>query len=135
MVPICLCLLIPHLPLSSVLTSNIHALCLSLLHHSGPRVTPMISSLNKKYRAPGWLSWLSVDFSTGHDLAVCELEPCIRLCVDSSEPGACFGFCVSLSLSAPPHSLSLSLSKIDKHKKKNLEYRNICPTPKLILFL
>ena len=32
--------------------------------------------------------------------------------VDSSEPGACFGFCVSPSLSAPPLlALSLSVSK------------------------
>ena len=34
------------------------------------------------------------------------------LTAQSLEPGACFRFCVSLSLSAPPHSLSLSLSKI-----------------------
>ena len=54
------------------------------------------------------------DFGSGHDLTVCEFEPCVGLCADSSEPGACFGFCVSLSL-----SLSLSLSqKINKHLKK-----------------
>ena len=40
--------------------------------------------------APGWLSRLSVDFGSGHDLTVCELEPCMGLCADSSEPGACF---------------------------------------------
>ena len=52
---------------------------------------------------------------SGHDLTVHELEPRVRLCADSSEPGVCFGFCVS-SLSAPLHSLSLSLplSKIKK---------------------
>uniref|UniRef100_A0ABI7YG44 Uncharacterized protein n=1 Tax=Felis catus TaxID=9685 RepID=A0ABI7YG44_FELCA len=27
-----------------------------------------------------------------------EFEPRVRLCADCSEPGACFGFCVSLSL-------------------------------------
>ena len=27
-----------------------------------------------------------------------EFEPRFRLCADSSEPGVCFGFCVSLSL-------------------------------------
>ena len=32
------------------------------------------------------------DFGSGHDLVVCEFEPCIGLCADSSEPGACFGF-------------------------------------------
>ena len=29
-------------------------------------------------------------------IAVPEFEPGVRLCVDSSEPGACFRFCVSL---------------------------------------
>ena len=34
------------------------------------------------------------------------------LCADSSEPGACFGFCVSLSLCpCPAHTLSLSPSQ------------------------
>ena len=36
----------------------------------------------------------SVDFGSGHDLTVCG----VGLCADSSEPGACFGFCVPLSL-------------------------------------
>ena len=50
------------------------------------------------------------DFSSGHDLTVCGFEPRVGLCADSSEPGACFGFCVSLSLcSSPTHALSLSL--------------------------
>ena len=55
------------------------------------------------------------DFSSGHDLTVREFEPRIGLCADSSEPGACFGFCVSLSLSLPLpclHPVSLSPSKI-----------------------
>ena len=65
------------------------------------------------------------DFGSGRDLAVGGFEPRIRFCADSSEPGACFGFCVSLSLSAPPllvlalaRALFLSLSKINKLKKK-----------------
>ena len=37
------------------------------------------------------------DFGSGHDLAVHEFKPHIRLCADCSEPEACFGFCVSLS--------------------------------------
>ena len=42
-------------------------------------------------------------------------EPHVRLCADSSEPGACFGFCVSLSLCpSPVHALSLSVSKVNK---------------------
>ena len=44
-------------------------------------------------------------------------EPHIGLCADSSEPGACFEFCVSLSLCpSPPHALPLSLSKINIKK-------------------
>ena len=43
------------------------------------------------------------------------VEPCVGLCADSSGPGACFGFCVSLSLCpSPSHTLSLSLSKVNK---------------------
>ena len=43
-----------------------------------------------------------------HDLAVRGFEPRIGLCTDSLEPGACFGFCVSLSLcSSSAHILSL----------------------------
>ena len=54
------------------------------------------------------------DFVSGHDLVVSEFKPSVRLCADSLEPGACFRFCVSLSLSAPPLlmlCLSLSLSQ------------------------
>ena len=73
--------------------------------------------------APGWLSWLSIsDFSSGHDLIIREFKPCVGLCADSSEPGACFRFCVSLCLcSSPAHTLSLLPSKIKINiKKKNL---------------
>ena len=45
----------------------------------------------------------------------------VGLCADSSEPGACFRFCVSPSLCpSPAHALSLCLSlsqKINKHQK------------------
>ena len=59
----------------------------------------------------GSVGWAS-NFSSGHDLAVCEFEPCVGLCADSSEPGACYRFCVSLSLSdPPPFMLCLSLSQ------------------------
>ena len=59
------------------------------------------------------------DFSSGLDLvvrefSVREFQPRVGLCADLSEPRACFGFCVSLSLSALPllmPSLSLSLSQ------------------------
>ena len=53
----------------------------------------------------GWVS----DFGSGHDLTVREFQPCVGLCADGSEPGACFWFCVSLSLCpSPTHALSLS---------------------------
>ena len=50
--------------------------------------------------APGWRSRLGVRLQPGHDLAVREFEPRVGLWADGSEPGACFRFCVSLSL--PP---------------------------------
>ena len=57
------------------------------------------------------------DFGSGHDLTVLEFEPRIRLCADSSEPGAYFRFWVSVSL-CPSPALTLSLSKVNnKHLK------------------
>ena len=66
--------------------------------------------------APGWRSRLSVRLQPGHDLAVCEFKPRVRLWADGSEPGACFRFCVSFSLCpSPVHALSLSVpQKINK---------------------
>ena len=58
-------------------------------------------------RLGGSVGW-AADFGSGHDLAVHGFEPRVGLCADSSEPGACFGFCVSLSLTLP-HSCSVSL--------------------------
>ena len=40
--------------------------------------------------APGGLIWSATDFGSGQDLAVHGFEPRVRLCADSSEPGACF---------------------------------------------
>ena len=69
-------------------------------------------------RLGGSVGWAS-DFGSGHDLTVREFEPRIGLWADGSEPGACFRFCVSLSLSAPPpFMLCLSVSKINKTLKK-----------------
>ena len=42
------------------------------------------------------------NFGSGRDLKVREFQPRIGLCADGSEPGACFGFCVSLSLCPSP---------------------------------
>ena len=57
------------------------------------------------------------DFDSGRDLAVRGFEPHIGLCADSSEPGACFTFSVSLSLCPSPAS-ALSLSEINIKQKK-----------------
>ena len=54
------------------------------------------------------------DFGSGHDLAVREFEPRVGLCADRWEPGACFGFYVSLVLSALPPLALCFLSKINK---------------------
>ena len=56
-------------------------------------------------------------------ISVCGFELRIGLCADSSEPGACFQFCVSLSLCpSPAHALSLSVAKINKNIiKKNFK--------------
>ena len=48
-------------------------------------------------RLGGSVGWAS-DFGSCRDLAAREFEPRVGLCADSSEPGACCGFCVSLSL-------------------------------------
>ena len=57
---------------------------------------------------------LTLDLSSGHDLMVCEFEPCVGLCADSMEPA---WDSLSPSLSASfSFSLSLPLSlKINKH--------------------
>ena len=90
-------------------------------------------------RAPGWLSRLSTDFGSGHDLTVREFESRVELCADSSEPEACFGFCVSLSLcSFPTRALSLCLkNKYTLKKLFSLKKAFICFTrhsPKEFIF-
>ena len=32
------------------------------------------------------VKWQTLDFCSGHDLAVCEFKPRIRLCADRAEP-------------------------------------------------
>ena len=71
-------------------------------------------------RAPEWIQGGSVgsaaDFGSGHDLMVSEFETHAGLCADSSEPGAGFRFCVSLSLFYSPHPPPpCVLSKIKFH--------------------
>ena len=86
---------------------------------------PMIMKCHKNHPhlgAPGWRSRLSVRLQPGHDLAVREFEPRVRLWADGSGPGACFRFCVSLSLCPSSiHALSLSVPKINKNVEKKLK--------------
>ena len=62
-------------------------------------------------------SALTLDFGSGHDLAVCEFEPHVGLDADSSEPAwDSLSLFISLSLSLPLpceqlRVLSFSLSK------------------------
>ena len=58
----------------------------------------------------------ATNFGSGHDLPVCGFQLRIGLCADSSEPGACFRFCLPLSLLLP-HSYSVS-QKINTEKLK-----------------
>ena len=53
-------------------------------------------------------------------------EPHVGLSAHSSEPGAYFRFCVSLSLCPiPTHALSLSVLKISKTLKKNFKKEKV----------
>ena len=79
-----------------------------------------VSFKKRDFGAPGWCSRLSVQLQPGHDLAVREFEPCIGLWADGSEPGACFRFCVSLSLPLP-RSCSVSLCPKNKTLKKKIK--------------
>ena len=79
--------------------------------------------LKGKYRGP-WVAWsvehLTLDLGSGNDLTVCESEPCIRLCGDSTEP-VCDSVSTSLCPSTTCFSLSLCLSKqINKLKKSKI---------------
>ena len=70
---------------------------------------------------------LILGFGSGHDLTVCEFEPHTGLRADSSEPGACFRFCVSLALCpSPARTQSLSLkneSALNKTKQNQRDDR------------
>ena len=74
----------------------------------------------KTYAFYTWVAQCQAsDFGSGHDLVVHEFEPRVRLCADCSEPGACFAFCVSVSLCpSPTHALSFSVSLKNKHLKR-----------------
>ena len=55
-------------------------------------------------------------------LRVVSSSPTSGHCADSSEAGACFGFCVSFSLCpSPAHALSPSVSKISSNILKSFK--------------
>ena len=89
------------------------------LEYSLPPLSPDLQGVqSQKERFLGRLGGSvgeASSFGSGHDLAGGGFEPRVGLCADRSEPGACFGFCVSLSLCpSPAHALSLSLSLKNK---------------------
>ena len=85
-------------------------------------------NLKSKYRtigAHGWPCRLNVrfDFVSGHDLTVREFEPHIGPCADISEPGACLGFSVPLSLSFLLSFMHTLSQKQNKQKTLKKEFR------------
>ena len=101
---------------------------LKLLNKTSPKMFPCKGSLNVRYMVfsrifshlyktaegclDGSVGWASDSwFGSGHDLSVCEIQPCIGL---HAEHGTCLGF--SLSPSVPP-LLLLGLSQKIKIKK------------------
>ena len=57
----------------------------------------------------------TLDFSSGHDLVVCEIKPCIGLCTDSAKP-AWDSLSPFLSLLLP----HFCMSSISQNKEINL---------------
>ena len=57
-----------------------------------------------------WVAQSTLDFGSGHDLTVCEIEPRTWLFADSAEPAWDFSLSVSLPLSCS-HTLSLKINK------------------------
>ena len=96
-----------------------------------PQKLKITASQNSPWRSLGglvrvrWLSRLTLGFSSGqgHDLVVCEFEPCMGLWADSAEPvWDSLSVSVSVSVSLPLQCalfLSLKINKLKKKKKKN----------------
>ena len=55
--------------------------------------------LKLAFLSGAWVAQLvNPNFSSGHDFTAYGFKPHMGLCADNSEPGACFGFFVFLSL-------------------------------------
>ena len=76
-----------------------------------PGVHPCSKTLTEKAPIP-WSAWVAQPVkrltSAQVMISVCEFKPCIGLCANSSKPGACFRFCLPLSLGPLPNSCSVS---------------------------
>ena len=92
--------------------------CVSLSACPSPSHALSLSKINKKIDCPSftkniliWGSWVaqSVERPTSTQVMISQsVSSSLRLSAVSSEPGACFGSCVSLSLCPYPiHTLSL----------------------------
>ena len=110
------------------------SICMSLLQHGNSRVmwlltwwlrTPRVSKQEVEGRLGGSVREAS-NFSSGQDLMAPGFKPCIGLCVDSSEPGACFRLCISLS--TLPRSRSLSFKNKLKKKTNQREVGDALPS-------
>ena len=79
--------------------------CSSPVPPTCPFTTTAFSPQYKRNSRGAWVA-LSVKRLTSAQVMISltlrEFEPRVGLCADSSEPGAPFGFCVSLSLPTPP---------------------------------
>ena len=67
-----------------------------------------------------WGAWMAqsvknptLDFSSGYDLKVCELQPQVGLCANNVEPAG-DSFSISLSLPLPPLSLKINKEALKK---------------------
>ena len=110
-------------PLVSILDSKNgeKAQILPTYYTSKKTATTHMQQKQRSEGRPGGPVGSASDSSSGHDLTVHEIESHVGLCADGSEPGACFGFCVFLSLCPSPactHSLSLLKINIKKQIKK-----------------
>ena len=95
----------------------------TLLYGIATKVTFNVRSvLCRIYLGGAWVAQsvkCPSDFRSSHDLLVHKFKFHIGLCTDSLDPGACFRFCVSLSLyPSPAHALSL--------KTKQMLKKNMC---------
>ena len=75
----------------------------------------LVKKGTKSLGEPEWLHWFKpppLDFGSGHDLEVCEIQPHVRFCTDTRRllGIVCLSVCLSLSLSLPlPCLFALSL--------------------------